>query len=80
MKNIHQFSKSLVAKVGWILITTKILWTRVVTQKYILSDSVEEWIKRPIKEVQNFTIIWKSILRYFSMAGKGLAWRVRRGT
>jgi hypothetical protein len=80
MKNIHRFSKSLAAKVGWRLITTESLWTKVVIQKYISPDSVEEWIRRPTKEAQNYTIIWKYLLKYFSVVGQGLAWRVGRGT
>jgi hypothetical protein len=51
-----------------------------VTQKYINPDSVEEWIKRPIKEAHNCMIIWKAFLHSFSVVGNGLSWRVGRGT
>jgi hypothetical protein len=80
LKNIHRFSKALAAKVGWRLITTKSLWIKVVTQKYICLNFVEEWIRRPIKDALNCTIIWKSLVKSFSVVGKGLAWRVGKGT
>jgi hypothetical protein len=79
LKNIHLFSKALAAKVGWRLITTDILWTKVVTQKYICPDTVEEWIRRPVKVAANCTIIWKALVKYFQVVGEGLAWRVGNG-
>jgi hypothetical protein len=69
LKKIHFFSKSIAVKVGWRLITTKILWIKLVTQKYICWNFVEEWIKRPIKDALNCTIIWKSLIKSFSLVG-----------
>jgi len=40
LKNIHNFSKALVVKTGWRLITIDRLLTKVVHQKYIFSDSI----------------------------------------
>jgi hypothetical protein len=53
LKNIFLFSKALVTKSNWRLITSESLWTKVVTQKYIHPDSVEEWIRHPTKEISN---------------------------
>jgi hypothetical protein len=50
LKNIHRFSKFLVDKVGWRLITIEIPWIKVVAQKHICPSSMEEWIRRPINE------------------------------
>ena len=35
LKNTNLFTKDLAAKAGWRLITTKILWSKVVYHKYI---------------------------------------------
>jgi hypothetical protein len=67
-------------KSSWRLITTYSLWTKVVTQKYIIPDLVEEWIRRPTKETSNFSIIWKELIKYFQVVGEGLAWHVGKGT
>jgi hypothetical protein len=79
LKNIHLFSKSLAAKVGWRLLTTDSLWTKVVIQKYINPDSVEEWIRRPVKMAMKCTIIWKALIKYFQVVGEGLAYKVGNG-
>jgi len=57
LKNIFIFSKALVAKTFWILITTDILWTQVVTHKYIKPGSAGEWIRRTNKKNPNCSII-----------------------
>jgi hypothetical protein len=51
------FSKALAAKSSWRLINTKNLWTKVVIQKYIHPETVEEWIRSPSKGRSNCTII-----------------------
>jgi hypothetical protein len=38
------FSKAMVAKYGWQLLSTKILWTDVVHHKYIVLDTLEDWV------------------------------------
>jgi hypothetical protein len=79
LKNIHLFSKALVAKVGWRLITIDNLWTKVVIHKYINPDTVEEWICRPVKVATQCTIIWKALINSFQVVGEGLAWKVGNG-
>jgi hypothetical protein len=49
LKNIFLFSKALAEKTGWHLISVTNLWSLVVTQKYILPDTVEDWIRSPNK-------------------------------
>jgi hypothetical protein len=80
LKNIHNFSKALAAKVGWRLITTESLWTKVVHQKYI--SPIPCWIgsegqtRRP-----KFAQLFGNLIKIFSyVISQGLAWRVGRGT
>ena len=42
LKNIFLFAKDLVAKGGWRLINSEILWTQVMIQKYLAPKSVED--------------------------------------
>jgi len=78
LKNIHFFLKSLAAKGGWRLITTTRLWTKIVIQKYIESDSVETWIRRAHKSVKGFLVIWKDIINSLIIR-EGLAWKIGNG-
>ena len=41
LKNIFHFSKALVAKGGWHILTSSSLWTKVIRQKYIAPVSLE---------------------------------------
>jgi hypothetical protein len=49
LKNIHCFSTALATKMGWRLISSNNLWSKVIQQKYINPDSVVDWIRRPKK-------------------------------
>jgi hypothetical protein len=80
LNNIHLFSKALAAKFSRRLISIESLWKKLVYHKYIFPDSIEEWIRRPIKELLNCSVIWKSLTKYFSVVGEGLAWQVGNGT
>jgi hypothetical protein len=71
LKNIHLFSKALAENPSWRLITSDNLWTKVVSQKYISPDSIEEWIRRPSKETTNCSIIWKFLIKSFQVIGDG---------
>ena len=44
LKNIFLFAQALAAKEGWRLIKNTSLWTRVLKQKYLPHESIEEWI------------------------------------
>jgi hypothetical protein len=79
LKNIHFFSKALAAKIGWRLITTSSLWTRLITQKYISPRSVQDWIRNPIKDTRNCSIIWKATQKAFHVIGEGLSWKIGKG-
>jgi hypothetical protein len=55
------------------------LWMQVFTQKYIIPDSVEDWIRSPNKSSHHCSIIWKAMISSFSVVWDSLAWRVGKG-
>jgi hypothetical protein len=80
LKNIFLFSKALVAKVGWRLISTTIL----VDHKWIFINisgqiTIEDWIWKIEKSHPHCSIIWKAVISSFPVIGEGLAWRIGRG-
>jgi len=79
LKNIFLFSKALAAKVGWRLISTSSLWQKVVVQKYIAPDSIEAWIRKPVKSRQGISVVWKAVLKSFSIISNKLAWKIGNG-
>jgi hypothetical protein len=79
LKNIFLFSKALAAKACWRLISDTSLWTLVIAQKYISPDSIEDWIRSPLKASTNGSIIWKAMISSFPVVGDSLAWKVGKG-
>ena len=79
LKNIFNFAKALGAKVSWRLIKTQSLWTRVVYHKYIAPLSLLEWIRLDNKVRVNCSVMWKSVIKHFSLIGSGLVWRIGNG-
>eukprot|EP01018_Ginkgo_biloba_P034237 Gb_24170 [translate_table: standard] len=79
LKDIHSFSRALVAKCVWRLISVNGLWSKVMIQKYIEQDSMEDWIRRPTKTHNNASIIWKVVVLAFPLVGTWLVWTVGRG-
>jgi len=76
LENMFIFSKSLIAKLRWKIISSENLWTEVVNHKYTRLVSLDDWIRKPVKVSYNYSIIWKSLLKYFLVIGDGLAWRI----
>jgi len=79
LKNLQKISTALATKMGWRLIQSENLWSKVVIQKYIRSYSVVEWIRRPTHSFQNYSITWKALVKHFSIISQGLAWKVGKG-
>ena len=67
LKNIFLFSKALAAKGGWHLVHAENLWTRVVVEKYIALDSVEDWIRKNNKVHMGGSVIWKMVVKTFDV-------------
>jgi hypothetical protein len=61
------------------LIKGKDLWCKVVIQKYIHISSIKEWIRKPSKYISNVLIVWKATIKYFSLIGNWLVWKVGNG-
>ena len=81
IKNINLFSKELVAKAGWRLLTTTILWKKVVYHKYISPVPLWDWIRNSVNITPGISsIIWKAICDAFPLIGSGLSWKVGNGT
>ena len=79
LKDIFLFSKALAAKGGCRLVKTSSLWTRVIKQKYIPSESLLDWIIKPRKTHSGGSVIWKAIVKSFSLIENNLAWDVGNG-
>jgi len=79
LKNIFQFSKALVEKVGWRLLSTTSLWIEVVWHKYIAPTSLFDWIKALGRRESGIFVIWKAILASLDVIKFGLAWKVGNG-
>jgi hypothetical protein len=73
LKKKFLFSKALVTKACCRLISMTILWTLLVTQKYIFLDTMEDWIHSPIKITCNCSIVWKAMISSFSMVWEGMS-------
>jgi len=55
------------------------LWGHAVRAKYVTPDMVMDWIKSPIKQQNNASIIWKAIIYYFHLVGDWMIWQIGKG-
>jgi hypothetical protein len=70
LKNIFLFSKVLAAKIVWRLVQGFRLCAHVIKDKYIAPNSMEDYVRKPVKISQNASIIWKIIISTFPLIGK----------
>ena len=77
IKNTFFFAKYLAAKIGWRLISTQILWTKVIIHKNISPTPILDWIgdMGTIKP-PNGSIIWKSLCKAFPLISEGMVWKI----
>lgn len=47
--------------------------------KYILPQTIEDWIRNIVKWTPNSSVIWKEIVVVFNIEGSSLAWEVKNG-
>lgn len=71
--------EALAAKLGWQLITTHSLWTKVVYEKYIAPGNMIEWIRREHRGSGRHSNIWKEILNSLPTIWEGLTRRIHQG-
>jgi hypothetical protein len=51
----------------------------VIKDKYLAPNSIEDWVRTPIKKSLNALIIWKETTLAFPLIGKWLVWHVGKG-
>ena len=61
---------------GWRLLITVIMWSKVIIQKYIAPDSIDDWIRSPGKSHIGGSVIWKVVVLSFGVIESNLAWHV----
>ena len=57
----------------------KKFWTRVVVEKYIVLDSVEDWIRKNNKVHLGGSVIWKVVVKNFNVIEDSLSWNIING-
>jgi len=79
LKKLDYFSSTLAAKLGWQLVTTDNLWTRVAYSKYIAPTQVLDWIRRPVRLYTGISIIWKDVLKALDPIRSSITWQIYSG-
>jgi hypothetical protein len=72
IKNLVWLFRALAAKSMWRSIQNDMLWSRVMSYKYILGMSSIDWIWLPWKSTQNNSICWKDLVEPFPLIGNHL--------
>jgi hypothetical protein len=72
LKNVLKFSKALAAKNIRRLLQKHGLWCKVVGMKYISPDKIDDWLRKPVKSLQNVSIIWKVVVLAYPLVGDWL--------
>lgn len=67
IKKLEGFSTALVAKLGWILITSSNLWTKVASSKYINPLRPMGWLRQTSWNKTGISNIWKAVLKSLSL-------------
>lgn len=77
IKKLEDFSSALATKLGWQLITSDSLWTRVATSKYIAPLNLMEWLTQPLRYITGISVIWKVVLKSLEIIRTSLTWRIQ---
>lgn len=48
-------------------------------RKYIELVPLEDWIRNPVKNKKNASVIWKATVESFKVIEQGLAWKIGNG-
>eukprot|EP00253_Pinus_taeda_P032224 PITA_32224 len=78
IKKLDLFSKALAAKLGWQLLTSESLWTKVAYAKYIKPLNILDWICTQPNSL-NVSSIWKVVINTIPLLRDRLTWRIREG-
>jgi hypothetical protein len=69
LKNIFHFPTTLSRKSASRLLSGKGLWCQVIIQKYIMPNSVGDWIRSPAKSFLKGSFVWKATVKAYSLIG-----------
>ena len=75
IKFLPRFSKALVAKSVWNLISGTGIWNRIIQYKYIAPLSITEWIRVTDSYSLQSSIFWKVITKSFDLIGGWFSWK-----
>ena len=79
IKRLELFSKAWAAKLGWQLISSNSLWTRVALEKYIWPTTLMDWLRQSRPPASNISNIWKEMMNALPMLRLGITWRIKEG-
>lgn len=79
LNQLPTFAQALAAKQGWLLLKRKILWSEVITHKYIWPLSIIDWIRRPSWNRNGISVVWRAILNTIPIIRDGLLWKIGNG-
>eukprot|EP00253_Pinus_taeda_P017857 PITA_17857 len=79
LKELPTFAKALAGKMGWALLMSQSLWTRITYHKYIWPLSIINWARLPVWNKIGISSIWKALLHSLPLIRDNLVWRIRDG-
>eukprot|EP00253_Pinus_taeda_P030816 PITA_30816 len=79
IKNLDLFAKALAAKLGWNLLTTDSLWSRVAQSKYIQPMHLMDWFRQQHDPGRSISNIWKVVLQSLPLLREGITWHIKNG-
>jgi len=66
-------------KIVWGVIKGSRLWVQFTKKKHFCYETIVDWIRNPIKKLQNDSIFWKYILDVFPLIGNWMIWKIGDG-
>eukprot|EP00253_Pinus_taeda_P026822 PITA_26822 len=79
LKELPSFAMALAGKMGWALLTSQSLWTKITYHKYIWPLSILDWARLPRWNKTGISSIWKALLLSLPLIRDNLVWRIRAG-
>lgn len=80
LKELAIFAKALAGKMGWALLMSQSLWTRLTYHKYIWPLSIIDWARLPAWNKTGISSIWKALLHSLPLIRDNTVWRIRGGS
>lgn len=80
IKRLELLSKALATKLGWQLVHSTNLWTKVSFAKYVSPSHIMDWIRHDQRASSNIFIIWKLVINSINLIQYGLTWRILSGS